>query len=222
VTDTILLLHGLGLHPWAMSLLARRCRRAGYVTRSLAFASRRDDAQAAASAIAEDIVRAVRSLPSGGHLHVIAHSMGCLVTLFALQTLMRRDSAVLSRFGRVVLLAPPFGGSRLADLASKIRPVRAFLGPALTSLRHGQTGLDRSAAVPVCFGIVAGSRSLVPGLDLIFGSGHDGRVAIEATRHDGAADHIVLRVDHNQMLWSRNVVDMALAFLAEGHFPRHV
>ncbi|MCZ6498198.1 MAG: alpha/beta hydrolase, partial [Gammaproteobacteria bacterium] len=49
-------------------------------------------------------------------------------------------------------------------------------------------------------------------------SPHDGTVAVEETRLEGATEHIVLPVSHLSMLWSGVVAEQVVNFLSSGRF----
>jgi hypothetical protein len=70
-------------------------------------------------------------------------------------------------------------------------------------------------------GIIAGNVPV--GMGRLFGSfpgPNDGMVAVEETRLDGAADHIVLPVAHTALLWSSEVARQTVWFLEHGRFHR--
>jgi hypothetical protein len=70
-------------------------------------------------------------------------------------------------------------------------------------------------------GIIAGR--LPVGLGRLFGrfaGPNDGMVAVEETRLEGAADHIVLPVAHTSLLWSAAVAHQVEHFLHTGRFER--
>lgn len=50
---------------------------------------------------------------------------------------------------------------------------------------------------------------------------HDGTVAVDETRLDGASEHIVLPVSHLSMLVSRAVAEQVVSFLSNGYFERN-
>ncbi|GJD50135.1 hypothetical protein OPKNFCMD_2872 [Methylobacterium crusticola] len=87
----------------------------------------------------EDLLRALAAAQSGGRIHVVAHSMGTLLTLETLRML-RADAgeAALDRIGAVVLAAPDIdidlftsGVERLGPAARKITVISSTNDRAL-------------------------------------------------------------------------------------------
>ncbi|TZF82342.1 esterase/lipase family protein, partial [Cognatilysobacter lacus] len=97
MTSRVLLLHGLWMRPASMALLASRLARAGFAPERIGYASVRGNPEFAI----RELQREMRSAPC----HVVAHSLGGLVTLTALER--EPDLPVL----RVVCLGSPLCGS---------------------------------------------------------------------------------------------------------------
>lgn len=147
-------------------------------------------------------------------MHMVTHSMGGLVAR-ALLTRYRP-----ARLGRVVMLAPPNGGSEIADLLGGLAPYRWWFGPA-----GAQLGRRRDAATAALFGpisyelgVAAGSRSLYPLASALMPRPNDGRVSVAGTAVEGMADHIVLPTPHPLIVRDRAAVEQVVAFLRDGRF----
>jgi pimeloyl-ACP methyl ester carboxylesterase len=199
----VILTHGLWVPGAVMLPLAARLKRAGYRCRTYSYMGAWD----ALEAHAEGLARFAREV---GPAHFVAHSMGGLVVLEALNRLPELAA------GRVVLLGTPangcFAGRRIARHAAG----RWFLGKSEGLWREGRCAQWRR---PEPLGIVAGSLPL--GLGRLFGAlpgVNDGVVSLEETAVEGMAGRTVLRVGHSAMLLSVTVAEQVAAFLAHGKF----
>jgi pimeloyl-ACP methyl ester carboxylesterase len=203
----VVLLHGLGRSSASLFLLARRLRTAGHQTVSPNNPSRRLDVRACAAHLAPQIA-AVQDR-AGSEIAFVTHSMGALVARALLA-----GHGVRAR--AVVMLAPPNGGSEVADHLRRYRLARALLGPALEDLCTTRAG---NLPVPDCrVGIIAGTRSYVPLTSRALGRQNDGLVAVERTRLPGA-ECVVFDVGHTFLMNDRAVAAATIAFLKDGCFP---
>jgi len=209
----VLLLHGHGRFGASMALLAKAARRAGYATFSPSYPYRRSLGE-----IVDWLAPRVTEFEAdfAGPLHIVTHSLGGL----AARALIAAHP--LGRPGRVVMLAPPNGGSELADLLIRLRLDRIVLGAAGAHLRTMRAALDEAALGQVDYplGIIAGDRALLPLSLGLLPRPHDGKVSVAATRVGGLTDHVTLPVTHTLMVYDRRVIAATLAFLREGAFDR--
>lgn len=204
-TRRVLLVHGLWLHGASMRWLGARLREAGFEPREFTYASVGGGPDAAVPGL----VDAIGAQPS----HVVAHSLGGLVALSAL-----REAA--PPVPRLVCLGSPLCGSAAArNLLGQFPVAAAMLGRSAGLLQGGcqpWTG-------PTEVGSIAGS---VPhGLGQLFGrfnGASDGTVAVDETRLDGLADHVVVPSSHSGLLFSPRAARQAVAFLRAGRFEADV
>jgi pimeloyl-ACP methyl ester carboxylesterase len=203
-SPAVVLVHGLWFGAWSLRLLARRLRQAGFAPRRFRYRTTRGGIDAHAYALRQFI--GCEGYPE---LHIVAHSLGGLVTLKMLA-----DNADLPP-GRVVLLGSPLRGSAIARKTNAIPGGNRLLGAARPQLESGYARLVAGRDI----GMIAGSRSFGLGL-LLGGLGEpgDGTVAIAETRVDGLRQHLVLPVTHTGMLFSKVVVQEAAHFLRMGSF----
>jgi pimeloyl-ACP methyl ester carboxylesterase len=200
----VVLVHGLWFGAWALGLLARRLRQAGFEPRRFRYRSTRADLEAHA--------RALRQFVGGRGdppLHFVAHSLGGLVTLRMLA------GAADLPDGRVVLLGSPLGGSVAARKSARLPGARRLLGAARGPLESGYAERVENREI----GMIAGSRPV--GLGLLLGglgSPGDGTVAVAETRADGLCAHCLLPVTHTGMLFSKAVASEVVHFLRAGSF----
>ncbi|MBM3871775.1 MAG: alpha/beta hydrolase [Verrucomicrobia bacterium] len=210
-SETVVLLHGLYGAPLMMKRLEWTFRRQGYHVVNLAYPTWRVPLE---TAVESHLHSSLTSLTSAGtgQVHFVTHSMGGI----ALRMYLARHN--LPNLGRVVMLAPPNQGSKLAHLFKGSAFARWVLGPNLARLGTAPEDLPQRAGPMACeFGIIAGDGSL---LSKWFDPAHpgDGRVSVESTKLAGMADHLVLPVRHRFMMCQREVCAQASAFIAQGRF----
>lgn len=199
----VVLLHGLWMRPATLGLLASRLSAAGYEPVRLGYSTVRGGPARAIPALVD--------LVDDGPCHVVAHSLGGLVTLTALE---QHPHLPVQR---VVCLGSPLCGSAAADGVARLPVVGRLLGDSRELLRSGCRPWRGEARV----GMVAGSRPLGLGQFLgRFEGPSDGTVAVAETRLEGLADHIVLRASHTGLAFSPQVARQVVAFLREGRFER--
>lgn len=162
-------------------------------------------------------------------IHFVTHSMGGVVV-----------RSMLSRHGssgvkRVVMLAPPNRGSRLAAHVHDhiLRLPWGGFDP-LRKLLPGERGECANAGDPdVEIGIVAGAPTRAFSFPWALGDyvrdgrfsfapanlgQHDGKVALDEVDTEGAVDLVVVQRGHSFMMVMPEVVAHCSAFLREGRF----
>jgi pimeloyl-ACP methyl ester carboxylesterase len=204
--------HGIGGSAQLLRVLERGLKAAGYRTCNLGYASLQLTIEQSAEVLAPQVRAFAAEID--GSLNFVAHSMGGLV----LRVLLKRER--IDKLGRVVMLAPPNGGSELADLLHRTWPYRRIFGPAGSQLvtKRDEALLRLLGDVDFELGIIAGSRSLAPLSSMFLPRPNDGRVSIEATRDRHAADHLVIPVSHTMMPRNALAIRQTIAFLRTGRF----
>jgi pimeloyl-ACP methyl ester carboxylesterase len=201
---TVVLAPGVFLPQWTLAPLARRLRSAGFAVRGHEYS----DFLASLSENADRL--ALRLAPLPGPLHLVGHSLGGLLLLRLLE---RHPDP---RFQRIVLMGTPYHGSHVAQLLARAAPTRLLLGE---SIRRGMLAERPQWDGRTPLGVLIGSRGvggglLAPGLP----RPHDGMVAVSEAVVPGATDTIVLKVNHTEMLFSREAARQVAAFLRDGRF----
>lgn len=199
----VVLLHGLWMAGWSMRRVARRLRAAGFAPEVFTYPSVRGGPGQAIPRLAA----CLRRSPA----HVVAHSLGGLVTLATLQ----REPAL--PVGRVACLGSPLRGSAAASGLASHAWGEFALGRSTALLREGCGPCAEGVEV----GVVAGGMPF--GLGRLVGSidgDNDGTVAVEETRIAGLADHVTVRASHTGLLLSAHAADQVIAFLRTGRFSR--
>jgi triacylglycerol lipase len=210
--DCVVLLHGIGMRSYVMKRLESALRADGYRVVNFSYPSRRMSFEELAGTYLpaqlhkHDVARAPR-------LHFVTHSLGSLVVRKLIQ------DARPAHLGRVVMIGPPNHGSTAADAAQENALLRKFLGGNLLRLGTGDDAIVRTLG-PADFdvGIIAGEVPVNPVFGKVLAGKNDGAVTVESARLEGMRDFIVVPYSHTVMLWRREVIDQARAFLREGKF----
>jgi pimeloyl-ACP methyl ester carboxylesterase len=199
----VILTHGLWVPGAVMLPLAARLERAGYRCRTFSYMGAGEPLEVHA----ERLARFARRI---GPAHFVAHSMGGLVVLEALNRLPELGA------GRVVLLGTPARGCYAGRRIARYAPGRWFLGQSEVLWREGRASRWTR---PEALGVVAGSLPF--GLGRLFGplpGVNDGVVSLEETAVEGMAGRAVLPVGHSAMLFSPRVAVQIAQFLSDGKF----
>ena len=205
--ETVVVVHGLWLHGFIMSLMARRIARHGYRVRTYSYPTVR-------FTLTQNVERLARFADGlGCKVHFVGHSMGGLVALEAA----RRMAAGVR--GRVVMIGPPYVDCFAARCLVRWPGGRAILGRSIVEW----ISEPRSALLQDCeIGVIAGTGGL--GLGRLVARGlpkpHDGVVSLPETHVPGMRDHLVMPVSHTAMIVSSSVVRQTCAFLDRGQFDR--
>lgn len=232
-SETVVLLHGLGLGGWAMQRLATALTRDGYRVVNLSYPSR--------SVPLETLARgwlpaqlAAHHTAAAPRLHFVTHSMGGILVRTWLAEQRRAGTPPPANLGRVVMIAPPNQGSAVAQKLETFPPFRWFTGvngrrlgttPDSLPLTLGPwpfasptpTALAASPATGQ-LGIIAGDVSLNPLFSAWLGGPDDGKVTVASTHLAGETAHRVLPHSHTWLQWRADTHRAVSTFLRTGRF----
>lgn len=210
--ERVVLLHGLGRSGRAMQPLATRLSEAGYGVENISYPSTELSPEALDSYLHEKLLACCQQAP---RLHFVTHSLGGILVRAYLA---EHDTPNL---GRVVMLAPPNGGSELVDLLGDSAPFRWALGPTAVQLGTGPQSLpNRLPAPDFEVGVIAGTSSINPFGSLVVSGESDGTVSVESTRLDGLSDFITIPASHTFIMHSDDAGLQVIEFLRHGRFRR--
>jgi pimeloyl-ACP methyl ester carboxylesterase len=196
--DTVVLAHGLAALPVIMAPLARSLQPNFGNVINWGYPSLWSRIETHADRFV-DLLRQLDSQSGGGRIHLVCHSMGCIIGRLALAEFMPQ------RLGRFVMIAPPNRGSRWAR---HLAPHLGRLSPPIAQLTDEQSSFVCSLPAPTAreIGIIAAK--------------FDFMVAEPNTSLGCEADHIVLPGLHSTVLWRRETAMQVQYFIEHGHFQR--
>lgn len=213
--EIVIILHGIGHTRWDMAGMQWALHRAGFATLNITYPSLRHDLSGLANFLQQKL-HAKQVWDEYTRVHFVTHSMGGLVTRQYLENF--RAAIPAEKMGRLVMIAPPNGGSEVADFLKNWPFYKWGFGPAGQQL----TTHARASGLPAPWydiGIIAGRRGwpyvFTP---FLFSGAHDGMVSVESTKMIGMKDHIVVNATHGLIVWSRPVQQTAIRFLRSGKF----
>jgi len=189
-----------------MFVLARRLRRRGFTVHAFSYPSVRADLTTNAARLARYL-----DAVDAGTVHLVGHSLGGILirALFHFHPNQKP--------GRIVTLATPHGGSRVAQHLSRYALWRRAMGKGVAQLL---AGASRAWTPPREIGAICGTRSIGLGRMLYRGlpRPNDGLLTVKESAYPGAREHLVLRVSHTGMMFSRIAAKQVANFLASGKF----
>lgn len=230
--NPVTLLQGIVRSRFSLHRMARGLADAGFEVYNLGGPSPRLPLEV-------QVARFRRSLERLGHelrrlhggeppvMHGVGHSMGGVVLRVALA---QADNIVP---GRVVAVATPFLGTRVADVVCRQRIARLVLGAALRDVSWQSAAIRRLAASvgeEPAVGVILGQRGFQPLLPAAWINAWlglkdtDGTIQPASARGDGLwpppADVLVVRAGHTFMAEKSEVIRQTAHFLAHGRFAR--
>lgn len=198
ISEAVILVHGLAAGRAVLKPLERSIQRQGYSTLNWGYPSIRGDIQSLGQRLADELQKHEEDVQLD-RFHLVTHSMGSILARVAL------TQRKFARLGRVVMLGPPHGGSRVA---ANLARVLGRLCPPLAQLADSPDSFVNNLAEPDdCeIGIIAAT--------------YDRVIRVEHTCLSNQADHVVVDAGHTSMLFRQEVAGLTLNFLKHGRFAQ--
>lgn len=195
--DLVVLIHGIASSKYFLAPLGRRLRAMDFETQLHTYFTLRGSIRDIGGRFAAKLHRLAEQNPDR-KIHVVAHSMGSIVTRCAVL------AGVPDNLGRIVMVGPPNRGSHMAR---KMAPYYGWLSSTLCELSDVPDSFVNALPLAVDrhdVGIVtAAADYLVPA---------------ESTLLDTYADHITLPGLHVSVLWKQETAGHVANFLRTGKF----
>lgn len=209
--DCAVLLHGLGRSSYSMLSIQNALNKSGFKVINDSYPSRNGGIEHLSL---KAIEHGIEQCHVNADIYFVTHSMGGILLRYYLK------QNTITNLQKVVMLAPPNQGSKLADIYSDIKLVNILGGPALSqlSIKDEKSLPKQLGRVSFELGIIAGDRTINPILSLILPGADDGKVAVKSTVVEGMTDHIVLHTTHPFMTFNPLVVEATLNFFQKGYF----
>ncbi len=191
--ELVVLVHGMGRSQFSMVPMQHRLGKQGFRTLNYGYDSFGPDI----ATIAEDLNAVIARETEGdppAKVHFVTHSLGGIVV----RQLIADDRP--ENLGRVVMMAPPNQGSHTADRLS--RWVGWMLRPISELKTENSTVAAMAPPEAVEIAIIAGDS--------------DGKVSLEESQLEGAAEHVVVESGHTFIMNKPSVARLTGCFLRTG------
>ena len=213
----VILLHGLNRGHKSMQPLADYLRNAGYQILNFQYASGRAGINDHALALQNVVEGLGEQLDE---ICFVAHSMGNIVVRHYLHNIRQPEGVTAGdpRIKRMVMIAPPNQGSRMARLLDGTRLFQVITGKSGLQLGSGWKQIESQLATPRFeFAIIAGGSGDEACLGNPLLNGQDDlTVSVQETRLPGAHDTVVRPFSHTYIMQQPETMEMTLRFFENG------
>jgi triacylglycerol lipase len=211
-TECVVLLHGLGRSEFSMARIERELEKDGYIVVNETYPSIIKSIEELTVIVESGIANCRKSTPTA--IHFVTHSMGGILVRTYFQTHSVPEAK------RLVMLGPPNHGSEVVDEHQDAWWFKLATGPAGQQLTtSGSQSLVASLKpIPLEIGIIAGTKSIDPLLDVALPKPNDGKVSVQSAMLPEMSDFITMDEDHTFMMYSMPVIRQVRLFLRTGKF----
>jgi len=210
----VIALHGLCRSRDSMTPISNHLNEAGYTVFNLTYASSRGEVAEHAKALAE----VVNSLTDATEINFVAHSLGNLVIRHYFADATAGGKLIDARIKRVVMIAPPNQGARIAEIFKSNQIFKVVWGRSGSQIAEWKK-LSAKLATPPCeFGIIAGGQGEDGLSNPLLTGDDDGIVRVKEAKLPGARDFILVPTIHGIIMNDKRTLEYAKRFFEEGHF----
>ncbi len=210
--EIVILLHGALKSSYSMHRIDKAFQKEGYQTFNWNYDSN-DVTVVRNAALLDSIIRTKKY----DHLKMnfVTHSMGALIVRYYLEKYQPKH------LGRLVMIAPPNQGSRLATRLQDFPPFKWVYRKTVHYLVTGEDAFAPNAGIPQCeFGIIAGGTGDKYGFTWYLPGDDDGTISVDQTHLQGASDFIVLHHIHSVLPLEEDTIEQTVYFIENGRFLR--
>jgi pimeloyl-ACP methyl ester carboxylesterase len=210
--EVVVLVHGLARSSRSMKPMEKALTAAGYTVYSMKYPSTEKTVQELADEYLAPLVLQCQAAKPV-KIHFVAHSLGNIVLRYYFSV------HKLENTGRIVMLGPPNRGSEVVDRLGRFTLFKWINGPAGQQLGTFTNSLpNRLPLPPAEVGVIAGTRSINLFLSMLIPGPDDGKVSVERAKIKGMKDFVTVAASHPFLMRNREVIDLTLSFLQDGHF----
>lgn len=196
--EAIAVLHGFGGHRWLMYPLVRRLRTRGFHVQNWGYRSILSDIESHATRF-RILLDSIEADPRVTKFHVVAHSMGSIVTRVVLRDFQPE------KLSRVVMLCPPNRGSHVA---TRYASYFSWLSTTLSEIKDTPDSFVNNL-----------SPQINPRYELgIIQAETDFVVEPNATRLDSAKEYRMVAGFHSGVILRKQTATLVEMFLKTGSF----
>ena len=211
-SNRIYFLHGYAGPGFEMKKILKAVEKEGYDCTLFKYRSMVRDVDS----VGLDLIKRIQS-DGADTISFVTHSMGALVVRSIYEHL---DSlADFPIIKRIVMIAPPNNGTKVADFYYKSHFLRHILGPNLKNLTTDSINGAGRYPIPTCeVGLITGSFGGSKKLNLFLDADNDGMVVPEQAKLGIEKDSISIKSWHFGLLYDKRVVKYVISFLKWGKF----
>ena len=185
-------------------------RSRGYQILAWKYPSRRKSGPTLANDLANYLTKNVSAHCT--KVHFVTHSLGGHIVSLYLE---QEHSIAIDR---VVMIAPPLGGSEVVDEGMLWPLFKEFFGPVIHELKTKPARLEHPELHSE-IAVIAGARGQWP-WSLLFDGPNDGKVSVRSTTHVNAKEHVVLPYNHTELTFRTEVIEKTLRFIETGSMDK--
>ncbi|MGK0296554.1 MAG: hypothetical protein ACI9XC_000143 [Gammaproteobacteria bacterium] len=205
--ETVILIHGLWMNGWDMSLLNSRIQDHGYNITQFSYNSLNRTPCENAVILQQKIQNIDTPI-----IHFVCHSLGGLIIRHLFSDFPEQKP------GRVVTLGSPHQSSYAAYRLSKLPFGHLMLGK---SIENGLLGNTPKWGGSHELGSIAGRLRFGFGLGILISNiplPNDGSVSIDETKMEMMKDHVIVYASHFGLLLSTKAAHLCVEFIKNGTF----